>query len=34
MVERGRGGISWSIYRHAKANNKYKKDYYKNEESS
>ena len=34
MVERGGGGISWSIYRHAKANSKYKKDYYKNEESS
>ena len=34
MVEKGiRGGISHSIYRYAKANNKYIKDYDKNEES-
>ena len=29
-----RGGICHSIYRYAKANNKYIKDYDKNEESS
>ena len=35
MVEEGiRGGIYHSIHRHAKANNKYMKDYDKNEESS
>ena len=35
MVEEGiRGGICHSIYRHAKANNKYRKNYDKNEESS
>ena len=35
MVERGiRGGICHSIYRYAKANNKYMKDYDKNKESS
>ena len=35
MVEKGkRGGICHSIYRHAKTNNKYMKDYDKNKESS
>ena len=35
MVERGiRGGICHSIYRYAKANNKYMKVYDKNKESS
>ena len=35
MVEEGiRGGICHSIHRHAKANNKYMKNYNKNEESS
>ena len=35
MVERGiRGVIFHSIYRYAKANNKYMKDYYENKESS
>ena len=35
MVEKGiRGGICLSIYRYAKANNKYMKDYDKNNESS
>ena len=35
MVEKGiRGGICHSIYRYAKANNKYMKDYDKNKESS
>ena len=35
MVEKGiRGGICRSIYRYAKANNKYMKDYDKNKESS
>ena len=35
MVEKGtRGGICHSIYRHAKANNKYMKNYDKNKESS
>ena len=34
MVEkRIRGGISYSIYRSAKANNKYMKDYDKNKKS-
>ena len=34
MVEKGiRGGICYSIYRYAKANNKYMKDYDKNKES-
>ena len=35
MVEKGiRGGICHSIYGHAKANNKYMKDYDKNKELS
>ena len=35
MVEGGvRGGICHSIHRHAKANNKYMKNYDENEESS
>ena len=35
MVEKGiSGGICHSIYRYAKANNKYTKDYDKNKESS
>ena len=35
MVEKGiRGGICHSIYRYAKANSKYMKDYEKNKESS
>ena len=35
IVEKGiRGGICYSIYRYAKANNKYTKDYDKNKESS
>ena len=35
MVEKGiRGGICRSIYRYAKLNNKYMKDYNENEESS
>ena len=34
MAEKIRGGICHSIYRHAKANNKYMKDYDKNIESS
>ena len=35
MVEKGvTGGTYPSIYRHAKANNKYMKDYDKNKESS
>ena len=35
MVEKGiRGGICHSIYRCAKANNKYMRDYDKNKESS
>ena len=35
LVEKGiRGGICWSIYRYAKANNKYMKDYDKDKESS
>ena len=34
IVEKGiRGGICHSIYRHAKPNNKYMKDYDKNKES-
>ena len=34
MVEKGiRGGICHSIYRYAKANNRYMKDYDKNKES-
>ena len=34
MVEKGiRGGISHSIYRYTKINNKYMKDYDKNKES-
>ena len=34
VVEGIRGGICHSIHRHAKANNKYMKNYDKNEESS
>ena len=35
MVEKGiRGGICHSIYRYAKSNNKYMKDYDENKESS
>ena len=35
MVEKGiRGGICHSVYRHAKANNKYMKNYDENKESS
>ena len=35
MVEKGiKGGIYQSIYQYAKANNKYRKDYDKNKESS
>ena len=35
MVEEGiRGGICHSIHRHARANNKYMKNYYENKESS
>ena len=35
IVEKGiRGGICNTIYRYAKANNKYMKDYDKNKESS
>ena len=35
MVEKGsRGGRCHSLYRYAKANNKYMKDYNKNKESS
>ena len=35
IVEKGiRGGICYSIYQYSKANNKYIKDYDKNEESS
>ena len=35
MVEKGiRGGICYSIYRYAKAKNKYMKGYDKNKESS
>ena len=35
MIEKGiRGGICHSVYRHAKANNKYMKIYDKNNESS
>ena len=35
MIEEGiRGGIWHSVHRHAKANNKYMKDYDENKESS
>ena len=35
MLEEGiRGGICHSVFRHAKSNNKYMKDYYENKESS
>ena len=35
MVKKSiRGGISHSVYRYAKANNKYMKDYDKNKETS
>ena len=35
MIEKGiRGGICYSVYRHAKANNKYMKIYDKNNELS
>ena len=35
MVEKGiKGGICYSVYRYAKANNKFMKDYDKNKESS
>ena len=35
MVKKGiRSGLSHSVNRYAKANNKYMKDYYKNTESS
>ena len=35
LVQKGiRGGICYSIYQYAKANNKYMKDYDKNKESS
>ena len=35
MIEEGiRGGTCHSVYRHAKANNKYMKDYDENKESS